>query len=92
MTLLQRIQESERVHNVAMKEAREVAEKAMKEFLQMKHEEKIRQRYARMFASRLQRTIKDLCHVPSLAVSSERDTTKDGGTWFSKSNGGNNYE
>lgn len=85
MSLLQRIEESEHVYNATMKEAREVAENAMKEFLQMKREERVRQRYARMFASRLQRTIKDLCHAPSLAVSSERDETKDGRAWLSNS-------
>lgn len=67
------------IFNEAIKEARSSVDQALKELERTAHEQKVHERYARMYVARLQRAIKYLGHSPSLAVSSERDTTKDGG-------------
>lgn len=68
-----------------LKEAKKVANDAAREFIQLRREQKIHERLVRMKVSSFMRTLEQFNHAPSLAVSSERDTTKDGGAWFAKS-------
>ena len=65
-----------------LEEAKKVADKAVAEFVQLRREQRIHERWVRMRVSALQRTIEQFNHAPSLAVSSERDTTKDDGAWL----------
>lgn len=65
----------------AMAEAQSATNNAVEELMAASYASKVNARYARMYAYKLQKTIKNLSHAPNLAVSPERDTTKEEGAW-----------
>ncbi len=79
--LHKKIEEAEKEFNKAMSEAKSATDEAIAGLTRTSHEIKVIARYGRMVAAHFQRDIKNLGHVPSVEVSSERGTTKHGGAW-----------
>lgn len=69
-----------------LRAAQQAADDALIAFIEMKKEQRVRERWARMRAYQLQKTITNLGHVQRLAVGSWGDSTKDGGAWLPNSN------
>lgn len=80
--LRKKIEKVEEEFNQAMSDAKSATDEALNDISRSSHEIKLSARYARMWAYKVQKEIlrlRDLSRAPSLAVSSEGDTTKDGG-------------
>lgn len=79
--LRKRIEEVETQFNHEMHEANSAINNAIEELSDSARRQKVNYRFARMYAYRLQKAVKDLSHAPSLAESRSGGTTKDGGAW-----------